>query len=344
MKFEKVNNPMFENIELNKLFFTDYLPILSPQCVKVYLYCLYLTDEGKDFTFESLAGDLRMEKSALEDCFVMLQASDLVTVQAGTVIINDLAINELNKSYTLRTAKNPLQSNLSDEKRKEHAQMMKSVSDRFFGGNMPPSWVNQIELWQEKFGFSSDVIFMLFQHCEMNRSMTKAYVRAVAEEWNRQGIKTGSDLGKYLEDYDEYCKMRSMIAKKLNIKRYFNEYEESIIKKWYFTYGYTMTIVEIALKKSVYRTNATLGTFDAIISDWHRNGLKTVTEIEEYEENRKKQYAGKNVSDRSTKTPQTSGGSIRTNSEHRKYDDSFFDKISGAGIDEIKGSGGTTDG
>ena len=119
MKFEKVNNQVFENIELNKLFFTDYLPTLSPQCVKVYLYCLYLNSEEKELTFELLAGDLRMEKNELEDCFVMLQASDLVTVQAGTVIINDLALNELNKSYTLRTAKNPLQSNLLDEKRKE---------------------------------------------------------------------------------------------------------------------------------------------------------------------------------------------------------------------------------
>ncbi|MBQ8164530.1 MAG: DnaD domain protein [Clostridia bacterium] len=328
MKIETIKNQMFENIEINKLFFTDYLPTLNPQSVKVYMYLLYISSENKDFTVETVAGELHMGKNELEDCLVLLQAAELLQIQSGVVVINDLALNELKKSYTLRTAKNPLQSDFTDEKRKEHVQMMKSVSDRFFGGNMPPSWFNQIELWQEKFGFSSDVIFMLFQHCEMNRSMTKAYVRAVAEEWNRQGIKTGSDLGKYLEDYDEYCKMRSAIAKKLNIRRYFNEYEESIIKKWYFTYGYTMSIVEIALKKSVYRTNATLGTFDAIISDWHRNNLKTVTEIEEYEAERKKQYGAQNASQKAARAPYKSADTIRNNFEQRKYNDDFFDGIS----------------
>jgi len=339
MKIDKVKNPMFENIGINKLFFTDYLPTLNPMCVKVYMYCLYVSSEGKEFTIESLAGDLRMEKSEFEDCLVMLQACELLQVQSGVIILNDLALNELNKTYTLRTAKNPLQSNLSDEKRKEHVQMMKSVSDRFFGGNMPSSWFTQIELWQEKFGFSSDVIFMLFQHCEMNRSMTKAYVRAVAEEWNRQGIKTGDDLGKYLAEYDEYCKMRGMIAKKLNIKRYFNEYEENIIKRWYFTYGYTMSIVEIALKKSVYRTNATLGTFDAIISDWHKNGLKNVTEIEEYEAERKRKYAGKSATEKNSNGHKKTGDANRSNFEQRRYDDSFFDAIANADIDDLKSGG-----
>lgn len=341
MTIQKVQNHIFENIEINKLFFTDYLPTLNPLCVKVYLYCVYLSRENADFTLESMAGDLRIKKSELEDCLVMLQACDLIQIQSGTIILSDLSLIEINKSYTLRTAKNPLQSNLSDEKRREHVQMMKSVSDRFFGGNMPSSWVNQIELWQEKFSFSSDVIFMLFQHCEMNRSMTKAYVRAVAEEWNRQGIKTGDDLGKYLAEYDEYCKMRSTIAKKLNIKRYFNEYEESIIKKWYFTYGYTMNIVEIALKKSVYRTNATLGTFDAIISDWHRKGLKNVTEIEEYETSRKNQYSGKISAEKNVKSGVTAGAGIRNNFEQRKYDDSFFDAISDSDIENIKNGEGS---
>lgn len=328
MKIEKIKNQMFENIEVNKLFFTDYLPTLNPQCVKVYMYLLFIYAEKKDFSLENIAGELRMEKGEIEDCLVFLQSVDLIQVQSDTVVICDLALNELKKSYTLRTAKNPLQSSLSDAKRSEHVQMMKSVSDRFFGGNMPPSWVTQIELWQEKFGFSSDVIFMLFQHCEMNRSMTKAYVRAVAEEWNRQGIKNGNDLGKYLEDYDEYCKMRSAIAKKLNIRRYFNEYEESIIKKWYFTYGYTMSIVEIALKKSVYRTNATLGTFDAIISDWHRNNLKTVTEIEAYEESRKKQYGAQKNLSKNVQDSYKSAEKIKNNFEQRKYADDFFDGIS----------------
>lgn len=336
MKIEKVKNPMFENIGINKLFFTDYLPILNPICVKIYMYCLYVASEGAEFTFESLAGDLRIEKNELEDNLLILQSHDLLQVQAGTIVLNNLALNELNKTYTIRTAKNPLQSNLSDEKRKEHVQMMKSVSDRFFGGNMPPSWFTQIELWQEKFGFSADVIFMLFQHCEMNRSMTKAYVRTVAEEWHKNGIKTGDDLGKYLAEYDEYCKMRSAIAKKLNIKRYFNEYEESIIKKWYFTYGYTMSIVEIALKKSIYRTNATLGTFDAIISDWHRNGLKTVIEIEEYEAERKKRYAEKTYAEKPATAKSKSDTAIKSNFEQRKYDDSFFESISDIGFDSIK--------
>ena len=164
--------------------------------------------------------------------------------------------------------------------------------------------------------------------------MTKAYVRAVADEWYKRGIRTSDDLGRYLTEYDEYCKMRNKISKKLNIKRFFNEYEESIIKKWYFTYGYTMEIVEIALKKSVYRTNATLGTFDAIISEWYRNNLKSVTDIEAYEEARKRKYSerkNKNINTNSV----GNGKSVCGNFEQRTYGDEFFDNI---GMDNIKNS------
>ncbi|MBQ8828142.1 MAG: DnaD domain protein [Clostridia bacterium] len=335
MKIDTIKNALFENIEINKLFFTDYLPTMSPACVKVYLYCIYTAAEQKDFTLQRMAGELRMEQKELEDCLVMLQADGLLKLQSGIILLNDIATLEINKSYTLRTAKNPLQSDLNDVKRKEYVQMMKSISDRFFGGNMPPSWCSQIELWQEKYNFNADVLFMLFQHCEMNRSMTKAYVRAVADEWHKRGIKTSDDLGKYLSEYDEYCKMRNKISKKLNIKRFFNEYEESIIKKWYFTYGYTMDIVEIALKKSVYRTNATLGTFDAIISEWYRNNLRSVTEIEAYEEERKKKYSERKRQNVSTVNNDKISKSIRGNFEQREYNDDFFDSIGKDSLTDI---------
>ena len=46
----------------------------------------------------------------------------------------------------------------------------------------------------------------------------------------------------------------------------------------------------IASRKSITKNNATLATFDAIITSWYKNGLKTQEEILNYEEQRKSLY------------------------------------------------------
>ena len=104
-----------------------------------------------------------------------------------------------------------------------------------------------------------------------------------------------------------------------------NEYEEEIVEKWHYTYQYSFEIIEIALKKSVTASNPTLAMFDSIITQWYKNGLKTVEEITEYQENKRKKYATGSSNAQSgiasANTPQ------KKNYEQRSYEDQDFDNF-----------------
>ncbi len=321
MKIEIPYNAMFRATPVSDLFLSDYLPELDPLGVKIYLYCLYLAHLGREVSLESLASDLSLEKSVLGEAMIALQGAGLLSMQGGNIILTDLGQKELDRFYRPRTTGSPLRDGLTEPD--EKTQMIKAVSDRFFCGQMPPSWYNEIDFWFEKYGFAPQVIYMLFQQCASRHVMTKPYVRAVAESWGNQKIHTVEQLEEYLKQYEKYKDVRTAILKKLRWGRSLNVYEEAIVEKWFFTYGYSLEVIELALKKSVSKTNATLAMFDGILSDWYKNGLKTQEEILRYEEERRKRYAaakGKGKGEPAA-VPQ------KNNYTERVYDEDFLNSF-----------------
>ena len=83
-------------------------------------------------------------------------------------------------------------------------------------------------------------------------------------------------------------KIKKTIAKKLG-KTTLTQYEEAYIEKWVIDFGYDLNIIEIALKRTVFKSNPTFEYFNNIITDWHDRNLKTSNEILAFIEQRNKQ-------------------------------------------------------
>ena len=143
---------------------------------------------------------------------------------------------------------------------------------------MSPSWYTDIELWFNKYGFDEEVMIALFSHCALHRN----YIQAVAEGWARNNIKTYEELDEYFSNIEKLNGVKKEIANKLKIFRPINTFEEEYISKWTNEYGYKMDIIEIALKRSVLKSNAGFEYYDKVLSDWHSKGLNTVQEVETY--------------------------------------------------------------
>ena len=76
-----------------------------------------------------------------------------------------------------------------------------------------------------------------------------------------------------------------------------------------------MNIIEIALKRTTMKQNPTFEYINNIISDWHERNLKTVSEINAFIEQRKKQ----------TKNVKALKSSVnKANYEQRQYDNLEF--------------------
>ena len=97
--------------------------------------------------------------------------------------------------------------------------------------------------------------------------------------WSKSNIKTYEELDEYFSKQEEINNLKKEISNKLGIFRPLTTFEEEYILKWTDEYNYGMDIIELALKRSVYKSNAGFKYYDDVLSDWHEKGLTTPDEI-----------------------------------------------------------------
>lgn len=346
MKIEKIQNKLFGKTQIPDVFIREYMPGLPPAAVKLYIYLVYASENSIECTEESLAMILGSDVSVVNENIILLESTGLILWQNDAIILCDIIQKEVERNYRLRTVARP--DDLLESDREKHyarSKVQKAISDKFFSGQMPISWYNEIDLWFDKYGFDPDVVFMLFQHCANNGVITKPYIRKVAESWGgKYHIRTPEQLDEYLKSYESYKSLRTEVLKRLKWRRNMNVYEEEIVEKWFYTYKYDIEIIEIALKKSVSKNSATLATFDSIITSWYKSGLTNKDEILKYEEERRSAYiaakagaqntggaasnaaGGANTAHGGTGTTQ-GGARQKDNFKQRSYDEDYLNSL-----------------
>jgi len=324
MKIESKYNPMFGFTPISDIFFTDYLPDLPPMAVKLYLVCLYLNQRGQTVNKDELAALIGETTAVAEENLIILETSGLIAIIDDRLLVQDINQRELDRLYRSRTS-----GAMSDEFTlgknviNKRTEMVKCISDKFFGGQMPPSWYTEIDLWFDKFGFDPEVMYMLFQHCSQNNALTKPYLRRVADSWGEKSSRTIEQLETYLIEYDRFKTAKGQVIKKLKLNAKLDTYSEDILKKWFITYGYDFDTVELALRNAPKAKNPTLRYFDAIITKWYEAGLKKKEEVERYEENMK-ELSKKSSGGEKGRLDSTAQ---KENYDGRSYDNEFLDGL-----------------
>ncbi len=277
---------IFSQTNIPDVFFTEYLSQANGDFVKVYLYLFFLSKYNKDVKINDLSKKLELPLKTIQDAIKYWEdAGLLIRKNQGFVVVN-LQELELNKVY-----KPKISMSADDIKKisesKSRATAIDTINNEFFQGVMSPSWYGDIDLWFKKYGFEEEVMIALFRYCFNKSALHRSYIATVAEAWNKNKIKTFSDLDAYYEKQEKVKTISNAIRKKLRLSRNLSEYEEAYVSKWNITYGYDMDIIEIALKKTTSKFNPSFEYMDKLITDWHDRNLKTVDKIMVYMENQK---------------------------------------------------------
>lgn len=330
MKLNKIQNNLYGNTLVPDIFISEYLPGLPPCAVKIYLYMLYASSNDLECEEGTLAMILNSDVSVVRENMIILESIGLISCQDGLIFINDIVQKEIEKNYRPKTISRPDDMPADKQKKNyDRAKIQKAISDKFFAGQMPAQWYNEIDSWYERYGFEPNIPFLLFQQCHKQKIMTKPYIRKVAENWGEKyKIRTQEQLERHLEKYGEYNKTKNEILKKLRMNRNLTSYEEEIVEKWFYTYGYKFDVIEIALKKSVKKSKISFSVFDGIITSWYKNGLKTAEEITKYEEEKLNLYIEKKKSENNSSNMFVKQEIRQKNNyTQREYDDDFMNSL-----------------
>ena len=202
-------------------------------------------------------------------------------------IISNLQEVTLNKLYKPNLTASP-EKVAEVAKNKARAKVIDHINNAYFQGIMGPSWYNDIDLWFSKYQFDEQVMIALFDYSFNRSALHKNYVQKVAEAWASNNVKTWNDLEIYDQNQEKLLKIKRTIMKKLG-KQSLTQYEEAYIERWVVDYGYDLNIIEIALKRTIFKANPTFEYFNNLITDWHDRNLKTANEILAFIEQRNKQ-------------------------------------------------------
>ena len=291
MKLTQSDLPLlFSETIIPDIFFAEYLSQMPATSVKVYLYIIFLSKYEKDAKLNDLSKNLALPLKDINDAFTYLEENGFIIRKENGFIISNLQEQTLNKLYKPNLTMSP--EKVADiAQNKARAKIIEHINNTYFSGIMGPSWYNNIDIWLTKYNFDDQVLISLFDYCFRRSALNMKYVQTVAEAWGSNKIQTWEDLDSYYQKQDALVKIKKTIAKKLG-KQTLTQYEEAYIEKWLLDYGYNLNIIEIALKRSVYKSNPTFEYFNNIITNWHERGLKTPEEVYAFIEQREKQRKG----------------------------------------------------
>ena len=315
MKLEQNEKPLlFSETAISDIFFSEHLSELPGDYVKIYLYLVFLSKYNKDIKLTDLSKKLNIPLKSINDGMKFLEEHELVIKKYNGYVIVDLQETTLHNLYSpnLSLSKEKVEQTA---KNKARTKAIEHINNTYFQGIMGPSWYNDIDLWFRKYSFDEQVMIALFDYCYKRSALHRNYVQTVAEAWASNKIKTYNDLDNYYEQQESLNKFKKAIAKKLGKYNGLTQYEEAYIENWVLNFGYDMSIIEIALKRTTFKQNPTFEYINNIITDWHERQLKTPSEVNAFLEQRRKQE--KNTKELKTKVN-------KANYEQRHYDNLDF--------------------
>ena len=282
MKLEQTDLPLlFSNTNIPDIFFTEYLSQSNGDYIKVYLFMVFLSKYNKDIKINDLSKKLSLPFNVIQDAVKYWEDLGIITKKNTGYIINNLQEIELHKLYKPKVSLSTedIEKNIQSQSR---ARAIENINTSFFQGMMSPSWYSDIDLWFKKYSFDEQVMIALFRYCFEKSALHRNYVQVVADAWFKNNIKTFTDLDDYFQKQEKLNKMKKQIAKKLGINRTLSQYEDAYIEKWIIDFGYDLSVIEIALKRTTSKANPTFDYIDKLICDWKERGLKTADDVNKF--------------------------------------------------------------
>lgn len=284
---QKEKKMIFNTTLLPDIFFSEYLNNMPGEYLKIYLYLVFLSKYSKDVKVNDLSKNLSLSVNTISEGIKYLEENNLILRMPQGYVITDLQESALNEIYTLKI-QNSQERQEESVRNKERIQLVEYINNTYFQGVMGPTWYSDIDTWMDKYEFDEQVLIALFDNCFKKGALHRNYVQVVAEAWFQHKVKNIEDLDTYYIEQDKLMKMKKDIAKKLG-KHSLTQYEEAYIENWITEYKYDMDIIEIALKRTTFKSNVTFEYLNNVIKDWNDRDLRTPAQVTEFLEKRKQQ-------------------------------------------------------
>lgn len=278
---------------VENIFITDYMPVADGTYVKVYLTGYkFAKDKQSNFNNETIAKNLKLPLADVlnawdywerEGIVVKHETDDEFNYTVEFVNLKQLYIDNV---YKYIAKSNQEKSNyvdneelISSSRNKENKKMMEEVEE-MFGRPLKISEKKKIISWLNNYKMNPEIMTQAFSYCINNKKVKRFnYIETVVSAWHDAGVNDIDSMVEYLEKRNDRFSMYSRISKALGFNRTLTEAEMKTIDRWIDEWQFSMEMILKCLDNSVKINNPNINYFDKILSEWYKNGFKTVGDL-----------------------------------------------------------------
>jgi len=295
----KLNNEDLGITPLENIFINHYMLQAPGEYVKVYILGLKYAHNPSNSTIsdEDIAKALNLNVSEIKKAWDYWE-------KMGIIKKNNDAIEFYNIKEILLTRDNKTPNNITvlSPKNLQNRAFLSNI-ERMVGRPLSFTEIQMIIDWMQNYKFTEETVNLLISYCLSKSKNSFKYMEKVALSWYQAGIRTAEDVEEYLKREDEKWDNYRKIMKFLGLKD--TELTEPHIEKmdkWFFEWGFDLEVVLEACKTCILKLNKPNFIYiDKILSNWHKEGIKSIEDIHETEKDLPK--SSKKSSKTKPKTP-----------------------------------------
>ncbi len=267
----------FTSVE-NK-FITKYLPVLEPVAVKIYLYSLYLYQNGQTaYTLCDMAQALNMSEDEVCSYFEYLEEFELVAI----ISVSPFEIKILDAENVYGTPKK--------FKPEKYSDFTKSVQNILKGRMISINEFREYFYLLEEYGFEQNALIMIINYCASLKgdNIRFQYIKKVAKSFADEGVTTAKKVDEKLSAYTSSTPALIKIFNAVGIKDKPDIDDDKLYKKWTVELGFNDEAIIAAAKHFKAKTAERI---DAALSELFKNRKFDPKEIADYCKNKNSVYA-----------------------------------------------------
>ena len=258
-------------------FITKYLAELEPVSVKVYLYALYLYQNGKTaYTLEDFAKKLNLDEDTVKDYFEYLDEFELVAVTSRAPF--EIKILDCENFYGKPKKLHP----------EKYEGLYEEIQAIISGRMVSQNEFREYLVLLEDYGFERNAIVMIVNYCVNLKGdkINSAYIKKVAKNFYADGATSAKQIEEKLSSYTVSTSSLIKIFAACGIKRAPEVEDGEALTKW-LEAGYTEEAIVSAAKG--FKTKS-MEKLNLAIEELLKNNKFDVKEIEDYRKQKNSLY------------------------------------------------------
>lgn len=270
-------------ITIDNVFVSEFLPNASDNCVKVYLYGLYLCSSSKDNSLDNFAKIMGLSKEDIISIYYYWQEEGLVQV---------LNIDPIQVRYLpVKNAINKIKKYNVDK----YTNFNIACQELFENKMLTPRDLEEFYYLIENFQMEKDALLKVIDYCIKlkGNNVSINYITTVAKNWAYDGVKTVSDVDERILDQERISGDIVLLLKAIGIRRQANVDEFKLYLTWTKDMEIDKDILIHIAKGSKVKTFTRL---DDYVKKCYSLKLESLKEIDDYFDSREKMFTlAKNV-------------------------------------------------